>query len=178
MPSYAIHIAVAVCYLEGAVHENQKEFIRGVIAPDLLKKPESHFGPASSDPDTRRYAEECGLDTSYNRGYYLHLLTDKLFYGEYLTRFSPEIYKDYDKLNSRIIERYGIKLPEQIRDVVSYEKGDPVILDETVFDFIEVAADMGLCDNYKPGELCFRMGKRLADDSWFIRATQKGYDLK
>lgn len=56
MPGFVIHLAIAKEYLKRYPEdgEDEEEFYRGVIAPDLLKKPESHYGPSTSDPDFER----------------------------------------------------------------------------------------------------------------------------
>lgn len=40
MPSFVIHLAVADMYLKRHPEESSSEFYQGVIAPDLLKKPQ------------------------------------------------------------------------------------------------------------------------------------------
>lgn len=104
MPSFTIHLAVAKKYLEKHKNENEEEFYRGVIDPDLKDKATSHFGKYSSEPDLNRYCREVGLNSSYKRGYFLHLLTDDLFYNKYLEGFSEEIYDDYNRINQAIID--------------------------------------------------------------------------
>lgn len=67
MPGFVIHLAMAKEYLKRHKEdgEDEEKFYRGVIAPDLLKKPESHYGPSTSEPDFERYAKEAGLSDSY-----------------------------------------------------------------------------------------------------------------
>lgn len=80
MPSFVMHLAAANIFLKRHPDESSSEFYQGVIAPDLLKKPKSHFGSATSHPDLAGYIKDIGLNTSYDRGYYFHLLTDWMFY--------------------------------------------------------------------------------------------------
>ncbi|MBE6588428.1 MAG: hypothetical protein E7647_08480 [Ruminococcaceae bacterium] len=152
MPSYTIHLAAAKRYLEYNAEDDPAAFLRGVLAPDLQKKPESHYGPQSSSPGLEVYKKEVGLDDSYKRGYYFHLLTDYYFYNEFLTEFSKEIYNDYDKLNRAIIERYGIEVPEYVRDTVAFKDGEPKLLSKNrVFSFIDRIGAMSLTD-YRWGD--------------------------
>lgn len=149
MPSFTIHLAVAKKYLEKHPEENQEQFYNGVIDPDLKDKTTSHFGKYSSTPDLNKYCREVGLNTSYNRGYFLHLLTDDLFYNKFLDRFSKQIYSDYDKINKAIIERYNIKIPDKIIKSVKFEEGDTELLDlEKVCKFIETVGNLDL-ENYR-----------------------------
>ncbi len=130
MPGFVIHLAIAKEYLKRHQEdgEDEQEFYRGVIAPDLLKKPESHYGPSTSEPDFECYAKETGLSSSYERGYYLHLLTDKDFYLSYGDIFSEDFYHDYNKLNRRLIHTFQIQIPEEIKEIVKFEEGEPVVL--------------------------------------------------
>ncbi len=142
MPSYTIHLAAALKYLESHTEESREAFLEGAIAPDLLPKPASHYGPSSSSPDLSLFVADKGIAGSYNRGYYFHLYTDKRFYGEFLPRFisefSKEIYNDYDKLNRAIIEHYGVEIPEKVKDTVGFSEGKTKIIPlEELCEFID-----------------------------------------
>ena len=147
MPSFIIHLAIAKKYLNNHPQENAEEFYQGVIAPDLKDKSTSHFGPYSSKPDLNRYCKEVGLETSYNRGYFLHLLTDDLFYNKYLKGFSSEIYEDYNIINKKLIEKYGIEIPKEIIGKVKFHEGNTKILNyESICRFIDAVGEMELDD--------------------------------
>ena len=122
MPGYVIHLAVAEKYLEKhkSKNENYNEFIEGVIYPDSTKiKSETHYGEKSSASNVYEFLKEHGLNNSYERGYFLHLLTDYLFYNRYIDTISNDIYSDYDILNDKLIEKYNVKLPEKVKNTVS-----------------------------------------------------------
>lgn len=149
MPSFTIHLAVAKKYLEKHKGENREEFYRGVIDPDLNDKRASHYGKNSSSPDLNKYYSEEGLNSSYNRGYFLHLLTDYLFYNRFLDMFSEEIYEDYNKLNKIIVETYDLKIPNIIRGKVKFSQGIPKILNlDNILRFINTVGNIDL-ENYK-----------------------------
>lgn len=66
---------------------------------------------------------------SFDRGCFLHLVTDYLFYNYYLEYYSKqEMYHDYDVLNKRLIEKYKVVLPNIIKDKVYYIEGETKIL--------------------------------------------------
>lgn len=99
MAGYVIHIAVAQEYLKkhDKINENQKEFIKGVIYPDSVSdKSLTHYGSKSSKVILKDFLRENQTNTSFNRGYFLHLVTDYLFYNKYLDIFTKDIYNDYD----------------------------------------------------------------------------------
>ena len=147
MPSYMIHLAVAKKYLETHKEKDPCTFYAGVMAPDVLEKPASHFGSCSSEPGLSRFALEIGLDNSYKRGYFLHLVTDYLFYNKHLSGFSKEIYRDYDVINSQICQRYGICPPRSVAHVVKFIDGNTTFLDkDRLFEFIESFESIDLSD--------------------------------
>ena len=74
------------------------------------------------------FLKEHKLDSSFERGYFLHLLTDYLFYNKFLDCISTEIYNDYDILNDVLIQKYDITLPNEVKDKVFSKNGDLKIL--------------------------------------------------
>ena len=149
MPSFTIHLAIAKKYLEKHPEENEEAFYNGVIDPDLKDKSTSHFGKYSNTSDLNRYCREVGLNSSYNRGYFLHLLTDDLFYNKYLERFLNEIYDDYNIINQSIINKYGIEIPDKIKDLVKFESGETRLLDfDSICKFIDTVGNIEL-EKYK-----------------------------
>lgn len=82
MPGYVIHLAVAEEYLRK--HKNKgeeyEEFIKGVIYPDsIVPKSKTHYGKESSLSNVFEFLKVNKINNSFNRGYFLHLLTDYLF---------------------------------------------------------------------------------------------------
>lgn len=130
MPGYVIHIATAKEYLKKHnLVENEEEFIKGVIFPDSTSdKSKTHYGQSSGHSNIGRFLESNKIDNSFNRGYFLHLITDYLFYNYYLDRFSKDIYNDYDIINSKLIEKYNILLPLEVKDKVFFKQGVTKIL--------------------------------------------------
>lgn len=140
MPGYVIHLAVAEEYLRK--HKDRKEnyddFIEGVIFPDSVKdKSETHYGRASSESNLYKFLEENSIEESFKRGYFLHLLTDYLFYNRYIDTFSKDVYNDYDLLNKGLIEKYKVVLPKKIKDYVFFKEGNnPKILSEQIVNSV------------------------------------------
>lgn len=151
MPSYAIHLAVAEEYLRKNKNltENHDAFIKGVVYPDTVKdKSITHYGKCSSQSNLYRFLEENSMNTSFERGCFLHLLTDYLFYNQYIDTWSEDIYNDYDILNQNLVENYHLTIPKEAQDIVIPEKKNQlVILSETlVNEFIEDVSDMNIDD--------------------------------
>lgn len=147
MPGYVIHLAIGKKYIERNDTKDKKSFLKGCIMPDLLDKKTSHYGESTSNPDFQDFIKNNTIDSEYNQGYLLHLISDYLFYNKYLKRFienfTDEIYHDYDKTNQFLIDKYGIEIPEEIKDIVGFEQGEPNILDrESICDFIDAVSEI------------------------------------
>ena len=140
MAGYVIHLAVAEEYIKNYPKDidDYKEFIEGVIYPDSVKdKSLTHYGPKSSKPNLKLFFEDKDINDSFNKGYFLHLLTDYLFYNRFLDYFSKDIYNDYDILNKVLIEKFEVKIPDSVKNSVFYLEGETKILNlEETIEFI------------------------------------------
>lgn len=141
MPGYIIHISVANEYMRKNPNEikDYSKYIDGVIFPDSVEdKSLTHYGEKSSKVNLKKFLEENEIEDDYNKGYFMHLVTDYLFYNKFLDCFSKDIYNDYDILNLKLQERFNIKLPNMIRDKVFYKDGETKILElDSVLKFID-----------------------------------------
>ena len=85
MASFSMHLSIAKLYLDRHTEEDEYEFVRGSIEPDLapfLEKGRTHYGLHAAWANPAKYLQENGksLENSFKRGYFLHHLTDYLFY--------------------------------------------------------------------------------------------------
>ena len=130
MPGYVIHIAIAQQYLKKHKLNYSKEFIRGSIMPDLTNdKSKSHYGKSPAYTNLKSFLLENDLNSDIEKGKFLHLITDYLFYNHYLEVFSkPEIYDDYDISNKILIEKYDVQLIDEVKDTVKFKSGNLKIL--------------------------------------------------
>lgn len=148
MAGYVIHLSVAEEYLKNHPDENEgyDEFISGVLFPDSVKiKSETHYGPESSKSNLYDFLQEHKINNSFERGYFLHLLTDYLFYNKYLDCISSAIYDDYDILNDSLIKKYNIVLPEEVKDKVFFKSGKLKILSlELVENLIKEISELDI----------------------------------
>ena len=151
MPGYVIHLSVAEEYLKKHqdVKEDYNQFIEGVIFPDSVKdKSLTHYGEKSSKSNLVEFLKENKLDNSFRRGYFLHLLTDYLFYNKYIDTMSNDMYNDYDLLNDMLIKKYNVVLPEKIKKFVFFKSnGDLKILSPSLVEkLISEISDFNLYD--------------------------------
>lgn len=150
MAGYVIHLAVAEQYIKNFPNdiEDYNEFIEGVIYPDSVSdKSLTHYGPESSKPNLKAFLEENQIDNCYNKGYFLHLITDYLFYNKLLEVFSKDIYNDYDILNKPLIEKFDVKVPESVKGKAFLKVGKTKLLElDSTISFIEEVAKYKLDD--------------------------------
>ena len=104
----------------------------------LPDKENSHYGPFSSQPGLDSFIQVKGIATSFDEGYFLHLVTDYLFYNRFLKTWSPTIYEDYNILNGILVQKYEVVLPDSIKGEVKFHNGALSLLDEeSVCKFID-----------------------------------------
>lgn len=129
MPSFNIHLAVAIKYSEKNNIKNKDEFYRGSIDPDLVKdKSISHYTGMRDENHLRQYVFEKvrlndflkgnKVETDYEKGVFLHLATDFIFYQEFLSdeylasvdynRMIQDLYYSYRVTNPYLEEKYNI----------------------------------------------------------------------
>ncbi len=144
MPGYVIHLAVAQEYIKKhKKQEDYENFIKGVIYPDSVKdKSLTHYGPKSSKVNLKKFLDNNNIENSYQRGYFLHLITDYLFYNKYLDIFTKDIYNDYDILNNELIQKYNVNIPIEVKKFIFHKEGKTKILSkdlaEKVIDEVSV----------------------------------------
>ena len=152
MPGYVIHLATACEYMRKHPNEiiNKMEFFEGCIAPDLTTKENkkvTHYGEGSNTIQLRVYLKNNKIETDYDKGYFLHLVTDYIFYNKLLKCISKQIYNDYDILNRYLIKKYNVELLDKIKNSVFYISGDTKILSKELAEkTIEICSDMLLKD--------------------------------
>lgn len=150
MPGYVIHLATANEYIRKHKNEikNKEDFFKGCIAPDETDKENkkvTHYGNGSDQVELRKYLQSNNLDSDYQKGYFLHLITDYIFYNKLLECISKKIYNDYDILNDYLIKKYDVKLLEEIKDKVFYTDGQTEILSKELAEkIIDVASETSL----------------------------------
>jgi len=130
MPGFVIHIAIAQEYLKKHHIPFSEDFILGSISPDFSdEKSKTHYGKSPAYTNLGNYLKEITPNTDFEQGYFLHLVTDYLFYNYYLETFrKPQIYYDYDFTNEFLIKKYNVNLQDEVKDKVFFKSGAPEIL--------------------------------------------------
>lgn len=169
MPGFTIHIAVAKRYIERNKNEikNEEEFINGIIAPDMNEnldgpapdKSKTHYGKWGYNEITTHideFLKDAMIDMKqdYWKGYFLHLLADHYFYNIYFkneyeeaVRNNDKFYYDFYCLNKGLIEKYKIKIFDNIKEYMTiYDKEPKYLKESKVIDFIEEISNMDIHD--------------------------------
>lgn len=167
MPGFTIHIATAKQYMKkhDLEIENEEEFIKGVIAPDLNdelngpaeNKSKTHYGKWGKDEVTtyiEKFLKDPKVDMTqdYWKGYFLHLLTDHYFYNKIFVKEHDEMlknndtfYYDFDCLNKDLIEKYKINILENIKKYMNmYDEQPKYLKQEKVTNFIDKISNMNI----------------------------------
>lgn len=159
MAGYVIHLIIADEYLKKNEDKikNKEEFIKGVIYPDSVKiKGETHYSPYySSDVNLYDFvkANFDKLDDDFYKGYFLHLLTDFLFYKKHFVLpkagiATEIIHNDYDILNNELLDKYKIDIPEELQKFCHKKEGTLVYVKrEHIYECIDD------CSSYDLDEL-------------------------
>ena len=137
MASAVIHLCVAK-EVKKYLKMDEKEILLGSIAPDISKivgetKEISHFLDHTNEDDIpnidrflAKYRKD--LNKPFEMGYFIHLLTDKYWFRDYIyqyidrytrdtnkrkityTALKDIIYNDYTNINIDLIDKYGLGL--------------------------------------------------------------------
>ena len=181
MPCISVHLAVCKKYLENHPEENHDEFIKGSIAADFTEdeisvkdylnltsddKNARHFGQTNQATNVIDYMKkkvDLGLflrnnelTNSFMRAYFLHLLCDYYFFGDYI--YSDELnvyplkeaimmgYNDYCLITPILIEKYGLEVPDVARKYTDIKGNGEIkfLKVELVDKFIEDMAALDL----------------------------------
>ena len=151
MAGYVIHLAIGEEYIrkhKGDI-KNKEEFLKGVIAPDNTNdKLQSHYGEKNLVSSLKKFidAKQDELDSDYIKGYFIHLFTDYIFYCRFFTL--KHYYEDYDITNKTIIEKYGVKVPEELKEYAKFVEGEPEHLKyHLLYELIEEVTKNKIKDN-------------------------------
>lgn len=189
MASFNIHLAIGKRYIEKNSNINNiEEFYKGIIDPDLaINKKVSHYSGKQNKSNILEYLANKVLlneflsketiDTDYQKGIFIHLITDYLFFNnffekEYLKNikydeFCKNLYYSYNKTNQYIEEKYKIdylKYADQINNNIDKDNkekntiskiGNNILPYNKLDNFIEYVSNINL-EEYKNNIIKFR----------------------
>ena len=130
MPSLDIHIAIARKYLTkyGDI-KDESAFIKGNLDPDLMEdRMASHYTKKNNKNNLseilknkiglKEYLNDKNIINDYEKGYFLHLVSDFMFYNFFFdknyikrtnyTDFKKDLYYSYNIIHDYLINKYDI----------------------------------------------------------------------
>ena len=135
MQSFQIHLAIAKRYMEKHEIQDKDAFYEGSLAPDFVRpKEKSHYTIETpkenlvehlkAKVDLNRFLKENEIKNDYDKGVFLHLLTDKIFFTEFFEEefmrntdykeFTENLYISYNETNPYLVEKYQIVLNREM----------------------------------------------------------------
>lgn len=181
MPGIHIHLAIAKEYLKHHPEiKNEEAFYEGSIAPDFTEdKKESHYTKETSNEDLINYLnnkvhifpflQTTNVKTDYNKGLFLHLITDKLFFTKFLdqnylksvtySEYINDLYYSYECTNPVIINHYQLPMEKyeqrieeninkmkKVRGIVEKQKNNILEIDKLIKFINEISLiDLDKC---------------------------------
>ena len=130
MPGYIIHLAVGNEFIKNHPTEilDKDKFIDGVIYPDLTyDKSKTHYGPKSSMTNLKNFFLDKEIDTDFNKGYCMHLITDYLFYNKFLNPITYLLdYFKNKKENLKIRREIKLAIILLLKKLKEWKKYKPI----------------------------------------------------
>ena len=134
MPGFNIHLAIGKRYIEKQknkkdVIKNENSFYNGLVAPDLVTdKKISHYTTETNRNNLEKYLlgkvrldlylKDNKVETDFEKGVFLHLLTDYLFFNKFFEKefiknidyqdFVRDLYYSYEMTNEYLNKKYNI----------------------------------------------------------------------
>lgn len=184
MPGFHIHLAIGNRYIEKHGIKDKESFLWGIIAPDFAEnKTKSHYTkpskPNASIIESSKnkvciedFLKENEVKTDYEKGVFLHLLTDKIFFTEFFPidylesvtyeQFLKDLYTSYGLTNAYVEKKYQIKFSKELLEKISLnikenakkkhiegQKGNNIIPIDKLDEFIEKMSDISVKDYLK-----------------------------
>ena len=156
---------------------NKPKFLEGNIAPDILpNKDERHYkapaenmfsylDAAKDRVNLTSFCKASTIDTDYKLGYFLHLVTDYIFYNLLIidnTKFkqfcnapynesSALMYKEYDRVAYYLLQQYPqtdiSKLPPKATNTLN--ENLQILNEKDLIKFIDTCSNINLTELYK-----------------------------
>ncbi len=177
MASLILHEIIGELYCEKNGISDRENFLSGNIAPDILPtdKNANHYtsdhnysiylDAIKGRVNLTRFCKEDNIDTIYRKGYFLHLVTDYIFYERLIIsniRFadfivSPyfpsaqKMYKDYERVAYYVCSNYPnidiSKLPSFATPILE----EPMLLftNDEISKFIEICSSINIEELFK-----------------------------
>lgn len=127
MASIQIHIVIGEQFLNKNKNINRANFMKGIIEPDLIDDGKMHYSTykdktnlkdyLKNKVNLKEYLAHHQVSSDYDRGVFLHLITDYLFFNDFFdstyinnidyNEFCKDLYYSYPLCTKLLEEKYG-----------------------------------------------------------------------
>lgn len=138
MPSFNIHLAVGKCYCDKNNY-SYSSYFKGLLDPDIICDKNTHYSGVrdknkileclENKVNLYWFVSENKLDDDYSKAYFLHLITDYLFFNYYMDKeyllsvgydtFCKDLYYSYDLTNKYLETQYCLDYPMYKQEILN-----------------------------------------------------------
>lgn len=173
MASLMIHQIVGEEYCKRHNVQSEYMFLNGNLMPDLVKdKKPTHFSARCRNKtytesienkvNLQAFCEAMDINSSFNKGLFLHLITDQVFFYKYLLNnpkyreieyenqlYIQEIlYRDYHRNNKYLMDKYPNTILSLLPDFAKKTRDDvdamEILSHKAIDEIIEMCASVDL----------------------------------
>ncbi len=168
MPGLSIHYAVATHSTKQNNITNLQDYINGSFYPDLDQKLSRHYSDPNVNPETitglqkkvnlQAYIKEHSLNSDFEKGYFMHLVTDYLFYHDLCIKM---YHKDssmlsllghwlaeYNGINTIVYNNYPYNIEDIPQNISQYfvidGKMPKYFTEKNITDFVNYCSSLDL----------------------------------
>lgn len=167
MASLMMHLVIADKYCKLHNIEDTLEFVSGSIAPDVLNnkeashyvddniKRETYIDLIKNRVDLIKFCKVNVMANDYVKGYFLHLITDYVFYTQYMLKLNKIkllencdiqyvkniVYDEYNRLNTYLIKKY----PDINIEILPPECRENINLESDIFNTDDIEKVIDFC---------------------------------
>lgn len=178
MASLNIHLAIGKLYKEkNNTIKNEEDYYRGIIEPDIVAdKNISHYTACLDKSNLKYYLLkrtdlykflcENEIESDYNLGIFIHLVTDYLFFNNFFDNdyidnidikiYNNDLYHSYDNTDEYIINKYKLSFPYLEKSIneakerarkkknTTYENGKDILPLDKLDKFISYVSELNM----------------------------------
>ncbi len=176
MASLMIHLLIAQEYCKKHKIDDVEAFLQGNLAPDLVpvkwpthysktRTNKNHLESIINKVDLPAFCAENDISSDFNKGQFLHLISDVVFFNNYLAhnenylafdnenqlRIQNVLYRDYHRINDWLIKtRKDLRLDLIPEDMQSRRDDEmEIVSKDAIAKIIEYCSDIDLARAYK-----------------------------
>ena len=168
-------IGIRRCGKSVLLNQIKEEIIENGIDEDhiiFLNFEDVEYSFISDYMDLHKFIKENEVKTDYEKGVFLHLLTDKIFFNEFFPKeylekenyvqFCKNLYTSYEMTNPYIAKKYNIKFSKELLEKIKQniednskkkhiegKEGHNIIPIDKLEEFIEQMSDISIEDYLK-----------------------------